>query len=148
MCWRFDLCNKTRKIKKLQKYRVKTYLIFDINGFASRLEKAESGVVNIGINKLCDNVIDELRSDFIMLLFTEKDLVCSFKNEFYFDSDSENYHRHNKSNKNSFARVSTFIFLLNLSNRNKQLFHVILVERQRINMTKDAPICQMANETD
>lgn len=83
-----------------------------------------------------------------MLLLTEKDLVRPLENEFHFDSDRENNHRHDKGNENSFARVSAFVFLLNLSNRNEQLFHVVLVERQRINVAEDAPVCQMANQTD
>lgn len=146
MCWRFDLCSKTRKIK-IQISRLNTYLIFDIDCLTSRLKKAKSRIINIWINKLSDNIIDKLRRDLIMLLFAEKDLVSSLKNEFYLDSDGENNHRHNKGDEDSFARIFTLILLLHLSDRNKQLLHVVLVERQWINVSKDAPICQMANET-
>ena len=76
-----------------------------------------------------------------MLFFAEKDFISSLENEFNLNSDCENYHGHNKGDKDSFARVFTFIFLLNLGNRNKQLFHVVLVEGQRIKMSENAPIC-------
>jgi hypothetical protein len=82
-----------------------------------------------------------------MIRVTEEHFITVFENDFQFNSYGKYNHRHDEINKYSASGVLTLVLLSNLRNRDKQLFHVVFVEWERIQMSKDTPVNKMTNET-
>ena len=83
-----------------------------------------------------------------MLVFWEKDFVAILKDYLDLNPYCKYHHWHDKTNEHFFAGESWFHFLLNLSYGYKQLFNMVWVQWKFIEISKNAPISEMANQPD
>lgn len=83
-----------------------------------------------------------------MLVFTEEHPVRVFEDYFCFNTDGKNDHGHDKCHEHFLTGELAFVTLLDLSDRDEQLFHVVLIERKRIQMPENIPIRQVTDQAD
>jgi len=131
-CWIWnELLNQCTSCEKLfwSMHLSFWFFKFNIYCFSTWFKKAESWVVQIRINKLCDNIIQQFHRNLLMIWMAKEDFVTVFENYFKFDSNCENNHGHYEVHKDLSAGVLAFVWLLNLWYRDKQLFHMIFIKR-------------------
>ena len=115
---------------------------------STRLKKAEPTVQQVRVDELRNQIIDQLRRDFLMDSNSEKVRVAVFKNEINFHPDSEDEHRHYERVVDLTAEVFTVQIAGDRRNRDEKLLHVIGVQRQSAKVPKDIPICQVTDKSD
>jgi hypothetical protein len=87
----------------------------------------------------------------------EEDRITVFENVFYFDTDCQHYHRHDKGSEKLLDILTPFlrsglvsadvllIFSKDFLNRNEQLFPVVEVQRKLVEMAEEVPVDQMTD---
>lgn len=83
-----------------------------------------------------------------MLFLAEKGLVRVFENQLDFNTNGKHHHRHQERYKHTFLRRILGLESRDyLGDRDEQLLLVVFVQRQRVYMTENTPVCQMADLT-
>lgn len=84
-----------------------------------------------------------------MLWLAEEHLERLFEEVHYFDSDGEDYHGHNKRPERLLLLAPVFAFdvFYQFGNLNENLLEMKGVHREWINVSENAPMCQVAHKT-
>jgi hypothetical protein len=81
-----------------------------------------------------------------MLIFTKEYLICVFEDELDLNSNGKHNHWHQESYEHLFLlRELGFIVRKNLCYRYEQLFGMVFVKWQWINVPKHTPVSQMTD---
>ena len=124
-----------------------TYLILKRDGVSTWFKEAESTIKDVWINQLRDQIVDQLHSNLLLCVLTEKFWVGVFEDDFDLHADSQNNHRHVEGHEYTLACILCLKLSLNLSDWDEQLFAMVHVKWKLVELTKDAPVGQMSDET-
>ena len=123
----------------------RTYRVLDVDGVAAGLKETESTVVDVWINKLCDEVIDELHSDLLLGVLAEELRVRVLEDDLDLHANGQDNHGHVESHEDALAGVLGLELGLDLGDRDEQLFAVVHVQGQLVELAEDRPVGQVGH---